>query len=209
MLIAASTLVVFAMMHHPTANGHTLEEFADHVHYEQALNQWVHGGAIALMVVMLCAFGWLFSRLGSRRLINRLALICFSAGTAAMTAAALVSGYITPFFLARVSQPSESEAKAIQFILGALRDGNRAFDELGVVTISVAVGCWSICLLSTKSRNWICAGLGGMTATAGLIGLLNGSTGATVHGIQLFAILLAVWSVACGVMLIRGRVAQE
>lgn len=205
-LIGSSILAVFAMLHHPTGAGTTLDEFADHVHSQQHLNRWVHGGAIGLMMAMTCAYSWLFTRLGASRLVNRFALISFSTGALAMTTAALISGFITPYFLAKVHHPSSMETTVISIVLDVLRDSNRAFDELGVAAIAVAVGCWSWCMLTGKQRNWISGLLGCLVTIAGLWGLANGVTGASVSGVLVFACLLAAWSVTCGIALINRRI---
>lgn len=208
-LFVSSFLIIFAMLHHPHGQGETLEELKTHMHSQQVLNQWVHGGAIALLALSFAAFSCLFTRLGHDRILNRLAILSFALGTIAMTAAATISGFIAPSLISRIHQPSEVETQTISWILAALRDGNRAFDEIGVASYSLGIGLFAICLLTKSNRNRVIGSLGLFLSITALAGLWTGHTGATIAGIQNFAYLYATWSIACGVALIRGRLNHD
>lgn len=204
-LIAGSVLMIFAMLHHPTGHEHEFSDFIKEVRSIQAVNAAVHGGAIGLLAVFLFSFSYLSDRLCWKSAEVRLATIFYGLGSGAMVVAAMVSGFIVPFFLARYATASASEMEIGQQALGLLREFNRAFDQLGVIGISIGVLFWSIALVNRKSLDWLSGVLGISAGALGIAGVFSGHLEASVPGIIAFVVLQGIWNIRIGYTLLRDR----
>lgn len=203
LLIAGSILMIFAMLHHPTGHEHEFSEFIEEVQSFQLLNALVHGGAIGLLLIFMLGFSFLSDRLGWSRLDVRLAVIFYVLGGAAMVVAAMVSGFIVPFFLDRYSEASAAELQIAESILALLREVNRAFDQLGVIGMSVGVFFWSTAMIYRERQEWIGGGLGILVGVLGVAGVFTGHLEASVPGIIAFVLLHGTWNFWIGLKLLR------
>jgi len=210
-ILAATLIVVFLMLHHPSPGSHSFADKVDefgsnggHSHKGMS-NVLVHGGAIAIMGLYVFAFSWLSTCLGWNRTSVRLAMLSYTLGALGMIAAAMVSGFIMPFFLGRYdgATPAESEM-AIQ-VLRLLRDVNRCFDQLGVIAMSSGVLFFAIAMLCERQRFWIAGILGVIVGLAGMASPVSGHFDATVHGIIAFVILQGIWNITVAILLMRWR----
>ena len=203
LLIAGSILMIFAMLHHPTGHEHEFSEFIEEVQAFQLLNALVHGGAIGLLLIFVLGFSFLSDRLGWNRLDVRLAVIFYVLGGAAMVVAAMISGFIVPFFLDRYSEASAAELQFAESMLTLLREVNRAFDQLGVIGMSVGVFFWSTAMIYRERQKWIGGGLGIAVGVLGVAGVFTGHLEASVPGIISFVLLHGTWNFCIGLKLLR------
>lgn len=204
-ILIGSLLMVFAMLHHPTGHAHDFGDFVDKVDSIRTVNALVHGSAIAVMIMFVFGFSWLSTCIGWNRPAVRMAMIVYTLGAVGMIVAAMVSGFIVPFFLERYAQAPFSEAEIAKAVLDMLRNVNRAFDQLGVCAMSIGVVCWSISILNHPRRDWLTGVLGLLVGGGGLVGMFTGHLAATVQGIISFVLLQALWNIAVSIQMIRRR----
>ena len=204
-LIGSSILMIFAMLHHPTGHGHDFASFVKEVKSLQTLNAIVHGGAIGIIAAFIFGFSYVSDRLGWSRAPVRVAAIAYGIGTSAMIIAAMVSGFLVPFFLERYSQATATEMEIATEVLGLLREANRAFDLLGVCGMSIGVACWSVAIFGRQPKDWLTGGLGLIVGLVGILGIFTGLTEASVSGILAFVLLQGVWNIRVGIQMLRSR----
>src|SRR5689334_7401672 len=94
-LLASALISMFAMAHHPTAHGVPPAELLRALIEKQALNAWVHGTLIALLLATTWALVELSAWRGLHRAPVRAAVLLQWTGVLAMIVAALVSGFLT------------------------------------------------------------------------------------------------------------------
>ena len=84
--------------------------------------------------------------------------------------------------------------------------GNQALAKLGVIATSAAIVLWAIALLhDSKRARWL-AIVGLATGLAPALALLAGWIRLDVHGMLIVVIAQALWNLAAGTELIRGRI---
>ncbi|MEM7311808.1 MAG: hypothetical protein AAF497_01525 [Planctomycetota bacterium] len=204
-LIASSVLTVFAMLHHPVAHSHNFEELVAEIDSFQGVNQWVHAGAIGMMMLMVLGLSYLGSRLGFERIIVRGAMISFCMGAIAMVGAATIDGFVIHSFLGGFEIRGETDAELGYAILRVFTSINRTLALLGVFMMSTgALLFGTAALCCTRPLQWV-GWLGVLTGVLGCAGLYTGYIQATAHGMIVFASLIGSWLVVVGVLLIRWK----
>jgi hypothetical protein len=132
-------------------------------------------------------------------------LVAYQMGTAALVAAALVSGFIVPeLVLPYQGRPAE-ELEALRGVLGLARAANQVCSRMGVLATSLAMVLWSLAILARPGLSRA-VGLLGCVAGAGLVvALLSGHLPMNVHGALAFVLAQTVWNLGVAVELIRNR----
>jgi hypothetical protein len=191
---------VFLMMHHPTVSSHGAA-MVEEVARKATLNNMVHGGMIALMVVLVFGFLGLARSVGSERPWIRLATVCYAFGALAGSAAAVLNGLVFPEMVARYAGAEAEQAAALDVVLRYGWELNQALAGCMVVSWSAALFACSLVLLRGRGAwRWIGA-LGVLLGPAAAAALLSGHLDLDVHGFGLFVILQALWHVAAGARL--------
>ncbi len=226
-----SLLVVVFMIYHPTIRARGLSELVDEFARQAFVNGLVHGTLIAQMGVLVVGFSYLSSQLGWHYGFVRAAFIAYCMGTIAMMAAALISGFIIPEFVAgyqarttqemkttghdhaammQLADPSPQAAteqiKSMLQIMGLARSGNQVCSRMGVLASAIAYLLWSLAMLrSTGTVKWV--GILGTVVGLALSGsLLLGYLPMNVHGMLVFVTFQACWSVAVGYLMFRRAI---
>jgi len=230
-LIVASLVSIVFMIYHPTIRAKGLAGLVEEFSRQQFINGLVHGSLIALMGLLIVGFSSLSSQLGWRHGLVRAAFVSYCMGMIAMLAAALISGFIIPDFVAGFqgraahqmkvddhghgaappsveSTPAASleQLKDMLHIMGLARSGNQVCSRMGVLASAVAYLLWSLALLRyTGAVKWI--GIFGTIAGLSLsASMLTGYLPMNVHGMLVYVGLQAAWSVAVGWMMVRQRI---
>jgi hypothetical protein len=201
----ASILSIAFMLHHPEPRARGMAEFIEAVRHIAVANAIVHGSLIACLGLLVVGFSYLPERLAPHSLVARAGLVAYTAGVIAMTAAALVSGFILPeLVLAYQGRPHEAHETAAH-LLGLCRAVNQVCSRVGVMAIAVAILFWSALLVRRTGFSLLMGGLGCAGALALIAGLLSGYLLMNVHGILSFVAVQAVWSVGVSAQMIRRR----
>ncbi len=175
--------------------------------------------------------GYLGQKVGWHYGFVRAAFIAYCMGTIAMMAAALISGFIIPEFVAgyqarttqemkttghdhaalmQLADPSPQAAteqiKSMLQIMGLARSGNQVCSRMGVLASAIAYLLWSLAMLrSTGTVKWV--GILGTVVGLALSGsLLLGYLPMNVHGMLVFVTFQACWSVAVGYLMFRRAI---
>jgi hypothetical protein len=202
-LVAATIVSIVAMAHHPSVGSHDPGAAIAEIGTKATLNRLVHGVLIALMGLELWAFATFADRLGARRGAVRLGFVAYAIGIGAMIGAALVSGFVVTRLAAHYAEAG-ADPSAFANLARLAMTGNQALAELGVIAISAAILAWSIELLHDRTRRWLAA-VGIAASVLPALALVAGVFRLDVGGMTLVVVAEAVWNVAVGVALIRGK----
>lgn len=203
-LIATTLLSILMMAHHPTASTHEATALAADLAGKATLSRVVHGSLIAMIGLELYAFVVFAGRLAQGRSAARAGLVAYAIGAGAMIGAALISGFVMSSlagYYASVADP----APFVDFARLAMT-GNQALAKLGVVAMSAAIVLWAVALLHDHARARWLAIVGFATGLVPAIALIAGATHLDVHGMLLVVLAQAIWNLAAGTELIRGKI---
>ncbi|HET7923388.1 MAG TPA: hypothetical protein VFL30_00735 [Rhodanobacteraceae bacterium] len=203
-LVATTLLSILMMAHHPSASTHEPASLAADIAGTATLSRIVHGTLIAIIGAELYAFAVFSGRLSQGRGAARAALVAYAIGAGAMIGAALISGFVVSNLGIYYSTAADP-APFVDFARVCMT-GNQALAKLGVVAMSAAIVLWSIALLHDRSRDRWLPIVGFVTGLAPAIALFAGAIRLDVHGMLLVVVAQAIWNLAAGIALIRGRV---
>ena len=203
-LILAPLLEIVGMAHHPSVHGHDAAQLVEELRATAGLSAVVHGVLIALMFATLLALTEFALARGLSRVAVRWGLIAYGAGALALTAAALVSGLVTPR-LAFVNPALAPPDPALTVQLTALAMlFNQAFARFGAVLMSAAIAAWSLDLLRDRGGARLLGVFGIVTGLGCALALCCGVLRLDVHGMTIVTVLDALWTVGVGCLLWRA-----
>ena len=203
-LVATTLLSILMMAHHPSASTHDPASLAADVAGSATLSRIVHGVLIAIIGLEVYAFLVFAERITPGRSAARAGFVAFAIGAGAMMGAALISGFVMST-LATYYASAADPAPFVDFARLSMT-GNQALAKLGVIAMSAAIVLWAVALLhDSKRARWL-AIVGFVTGLAPAIALFAGAIRLDVHGMLLVVLAQAIWNLAVGTELIRGRI---
>jgi hypothetical protein len=205
LLIAATTLEVVVMAHHPSVKTANLALAVEELRTMVALSAWVHGTLIALLLAGYYSFAQFAHRRGLRRPLVLVGLISYTAGMLALIAAALIDGFVTPRVVLPTTILGLGDMHVTAQILVLCSLLNRAAADLGAIAMSVGIAAWSLDLLRGAGLLRVTGVLGVLVGLIPAIALISGALALNVHGMLLVVILQAIWAIAVGILLVTSR----
>lgn len=186
-MIAASLGVVVAMGHHPSGL------------HGGALAGMVHGGMIALLLLLMWGFLMFAVDRGAARPLIAAGLIAYAVSLFAHIGAGTINGFVVPGL-------ADPEAPAVSHdILRLAWQSNQALAQLGVYLTGAAYVLWSSDLLRDQSKAARFTGAIGLVAGAvPALLLASGTLRMDVSGAFLIYGMHVTWAALVGVMLWRG-----
>jgi hypothetical protein len=203
-IIVAASLSIGFMLYHPRVHAHGMSDFVAAVRQELLVNGVVHGTLIALMGVLAAVFSVVTTRLES--VWARIALAAYALGVVSGMAAASINGLIVPEFILHYEGKSDSVLEALRPVLSFCHAANQVCSRMWVVASALALVFWSIALAHRPGPTRTVGTLGIVLGLAPLAALALGYLPMDIHGVLAFIVTQTIWSVAVGVLLIRGRI---
>jgi hypothetical protein len=203
-IIVAAVLSIGFMLYHPRVHAHGMSDFVVAVRQELLVNGVVHGTLIALMGVLAAGFSVVTTRLDS--VWARIALAAYAIGVVSGMAAASINGLIVPEFVLHFGGKSESVLEALRPVLSFCHSANQVCSRMWVVASAIALVFWSIALTQRMGVARTIGIPGIVLGFAPLVALAIGYLPMDIHGVLAFIVTQTVWSIAVGVLLIRGRI---
>src|SRR5262245_62051538 len=192
-IAGASVAMVVFMAMHPT------------VHSPRS--SFVHGALIATMAVLIVGF-WVFAErlaMGGTGLLARGGLVAYVLGAVAGMGAAAINGIVVPALIAEYDLGGAGMNESWRALTHFLHTTNWVLAEMMVVGSSVAVVLWSLALLR-RGGGWRAIGFAGLVCgVLPVAALAAGRLPMSVHGFGAFVLVQAVWGVAVGVAMVRGK----
>jgi hypothetical protein len=202
-LIVVPFLEVLAMAHHPSVHAHEVTQVVAELRASAGSSALVHGILIALMYLVLLGLTEFSVRRGLARVAVRAALIAYGAGVLLMTAAALVSGFITPRIALAVPALAPADPALITQLATFATLFNQAFARCAAVLMSAGIAAWSLGLLHGSIAARVVGGFGLLTGIGCALALVSGVLQLQVHGMAAVLALQSVWTVGVGCLLWR------
>jgi hypothetical protein len=200
LLIAASALSVFGMLHHPVAQGEGLQR----VQNLAAIGPFaadVHAGLVAVMLIQMIGYAGLATRLGSQRLVVQGAFLAQAAGAMALTGAAAINGFALAAQARRLLAAGYILPEQYQPSIWALFGQARAWEQLGTGAWAIALLLWGLAVW--PQQRWL-----GLLALPLVLVPLASGFGLLPLGVVGFGAVVAaqgIWAVAAGTLLLRGQ----
>ena len=189
-LIGAAAASVLAMAHHPT-DAHA-----------GALGALVHGTMIAILMVTAFGFAHFALRRGARRPAILAGAVAYAVSVVVTIGAATINGFVVTALAAR----GVTDHDLFLFAWEA----NQALARLGVYATAAAFAFWSLDFLRRPGAEAKAIGALGLLAGPGVAALLAaGAIRMDVAGAGLAYAAFALWGVAVGAHLIRGKLEAD
>jgi hypothetical protein len=204
-LIAGAGVMVAFMAMHPTTHAHDVSGFVVEMGSISTRNAIVHGTLIAVFGIILLGLWGLAERIGMGSMLVRAGMLGHGTGWLALAGAAMVNGFIMPATVAHRGGDDPATIDRLKPLLALCMETNQALARAGVVAIAAAVVLWSIAMLRRADGYRAVGGVGLACGVLPLVAMAAGHLPMSVHGFGAFVLLLAVWYVAAGVQLVRGR----
>lgn len=211
-LIISSMLTLPLAVHHPevhTAGGGFLEYQAQ-IASIQSSSAWGHGLLIVMLVIFTNGQYWLYKAHGENRFLALLGLVLYANGAIFGAMAAATSGFILPKTIASINSSDRIQTAMGQQIIGMLNNARDVFHHFSAVAITIGILCLACALC--RVRRQVGTALGGGALTVGslvCIALVTHRMPPTVHGVIVFAVLLALWNLVAAIALIRKSTSTD
>lgn len=195
-LLFVTLLEIVAMAHHPTVATVDIGQAVEHLGALSRLSGLVHGVLIASMLLTLYGISEFAVRRGLERPLVRAGAIAYCAGVLVMLGAALVSGFVIGDVASLGPHDLPMDLQITRHVLVFCGILNQACANVGVVAMSVGIGCWSIDLLRDRGpARWIGA-LGCLAGIVPAVALLGGMIRLDVRGMRTVVLIQACWTLA-------------
>lgn len=205
-IVLASLLSVVALAHHPTAQARDPAAFVAAIARKAAMDRLVHGSMILFIGALVYGFSYLTVRLEGTTPWALAAFIAYAVGAIGMVGAASVDGFVVPDLVARYQDQPAEQLQTMRHLLGLCLVIIRAWARLGVITMSLAYVLWSVALLARPGGVRVVGAIGCIAGASLVIAALSGILPMTMHGMLVLGVAQTVWSVAIGILLMRGRI---
>jgi hypothetical protein len=209
--IGGGTLLLL-LKAHPQAPGH-LRSFQEVVNFEiehRAMDALVHGGAIAVLVLLLAGHAGLLRAIRCGGVAGVLAVTAFGTGCALIAASLVLDGFLTPALALqfRDAQGDQPRQEAVEAVLHACGSAIGILMRMGLSSFAAAALAWSAGLLQAQDRR-IAAALSGVTGLILGVLMLWPSAAALDHTVMAGVLLLGVWQLALAAALWRHPVVSN
>ncbi|HEX4387498.1 MAG TPA: hypothetical protein VH109_02620 [Steroidobacteraceae bacterium] len=201
---AAGTLMLALLLAHPHESART---FADLIEFEidhRLINQVVHGGTIAVLVLLLAAHSALGRLVDPGSVCVSVAVTAFAAGCGLLIASLVLDGFTVPA-LALQSRAARDVAvqHAIQGQISFCGTLIGLLMPLGIVGLSASAMAWVRPLVrlggSARRVGWIAGAAGVVTGVA----VIAAISGASPHLLLAGFFLVALWQFALALVASR------
>jgi hypothetical protein len=203
-LLAASVLEVFGMLHHPSVQTTDISHAADQITRLATLSAVVHAALIVLMLLIAYGFVDFAVRRGLSRPLVRAGTLSYAVGVAFMTAAALVSGFIFSNLTSLIPHVTAVDLQIYSQLLILCRVLNQACANFAVLAMSAGIVCWSLDLSRDAGLNRSVGLFGLSVGLLPALALVSGGFHLDVHGMTIVVVAQAAWNIAVAVLMQRG-----
>jgi hypothetical protein len=202
-LVLCSLVAIVSVAHHPSV-GHARSraDVLAQIIALQGPDHTVHAIVLAAAAGMLFGLVVFAQRLGLQRQTVSAGLVAYALGTATVLFAGLLDGFAIPSVAVAYAGRPDGAAGALQLItLCAILI--QVCTKFWLFATSAAVGLWSFPLLRAHG---MLRAIGVLGIAASVLIIAGTAMSATVNAHTLGALMLlqAIWTIAIGVLMIRG-----
>jgi hypothetical protein len=202
-LLSASLLEIFGMLHHPTVHTSDISAAVEQIARLAALSAVVHGGLIILLLLVAYGFIDFCVRRGLYRPLIRAGVLGYGVGVLVMIGAAMVSGFIITGLCALVPHATPVDLQINRQLLMLCRVLNQSCANFAVVAMSVGIVCWSLDLCHEPGTRRMVGIFGCLVGIAPGLALIFGALHLDVAGMTLVVAVQAAWNIAVAILMMR------
>ncbi|HEY3174258.1 MAG TPA: hypothetical protein VGK94_00705 [Candidatus Polarisedimenticolia bacterium] len=196
-LLLGSLCFIVTMVFHPSSGS------VERLVREAPVSVWTHSLALASIPVTFLGLLGVHHRLKAAHMLSTAALVAYGFGSVAAMCAAVLNGLAAPAFATRfASEPATRDMVRAILTYNSLL--NTGFAKVFMVAAAAALVLWSIAILRTRALAPWAGWVGGLVGGAGLVSVLGGFLGTSVHEFGLFILGLSAWTVSVGVLLCQS-----
>lgn len=201
----ASVLAVAAMSHHPSIQSHGTRSVLEEAVHEATLSRWIHAAMIVFLLVMTFGLTGFAQRLGLRRPLVLLGLVAFITATAAGIGAGILNGFAFPGMAESYRDAPGEQQEQVRLVLAYGSVVSGVFARMTMLGWCVAVLAWSFAIVGRRGPV-LGVALGGVALALTGLGIQSfGSLRLDVEGFGAVVLGLALWCLAIGTLLARGK----
>lgn len=201
-LISVNVLSMFAMLHHPTAQGDSQTGFMQSLVSMGGLNQLVHGALIATtLITWLCLLE--FSAPKWKQALVRNGILLYSLGTFAIVGAALTNGFVIIRLAEALMQSPAGIQSASPMLFQLTWAVNQTLTGFAVIAMCAGIACWSVHLFSGTTYARILGVFGLVMAFAQIAMQWIHHGNYDVHQMLVFVVWHALWCIAIAILMLR------
>jgi hypothetical protein len=193
------------MMHHPTLGSAGHASLADEASDEEAVNRFVHGALIALMLVYFTGASLLARKLGRGRPLVAGGEIAIGLATFLLVLAALMSGFVTTelaHHFAPLPGGGGDDFRNLILLTGAF---NQVFANAATAAYGAGTLLLSIPLIARDRFGRLAGAIGAVIGVVIFAGMTTGHIRLDVHGMTLVIAGIGLWYALVGVLLAKGE----
>ena len=203
-----AVLILGLLLAHPHPH-EPLHSFSDVVDFEisqQTVGRIVHGGMIAILVILLAAHILLLRSLPRLDLVATLAVATFGLACALLTASLVLDGFVTPVLAAQyraASDPALRLATQAQITFCGACIGTLM--PMALLSFSAAALAWIRPLMRLGRAGSVAGIIGGAIGALVAVMLVVAPRNALNHVLLAGLLLVALWQLVLAVALLRLR----
>ena len=203
--ICAALILGLLLAHpHPHEPLHTFSDIVDFEISHQTVDRVVHGGMIAILIILLAAHILLLRLMPRLDLVATLAVATFALACALMTASLVLDGFVTPMLAVQYRAASEASLRlATQAQITFCGACIQTLMPMALLSFAGAALAWVRPLMSVGRAGLLAGIIGGVMGALVAVMLLIAPRHALNHVLMAGLLLLALWQLVLAVSVLR------
>jgi hypothetical protein len=173
----------------------------------RALNALVHGGALAVLLLLLAAHVTAL-RMSRASVAMAMAVTAFGAGCAFFAASLLLDGLLIPALSLQFrAAPDAARQAAIEAVIRACGSGIGILQRTALLSFGASALAWCASLLQAGGRGTVVGALSGVVGVILCASILWVPSALAGHAVIADLLLLGAWQLALATVLWKGETA--
>jgi hypothetical protein len=204
---AGAIALVLLLLFHPHEHLHAFSDIVEFEIRRRLVNELVHGGAIAVFLLLLAGHVALARLLSTATIPVAVAVTAFGGGCALITASLVPDGLVVPALALQYHAAQDLNLQpSIEELMRFCWTSIRILMPMALLSFAVSALAWCAPLLRAGRRSRLAGAASGVTGL--IIGVTIAATALSPsdHAVLGSLLLVALWHLALAVALIRGDV---
>ncbi|MEM0912774.1 MAG: hypothetical protein AAGJ37_17495 [Pseudomonadota bacterium] len=205
-LALLSLISIFVMLHHPSISATDVTGRIAELRQESMLNAWVHGGLIAMVILInFCLTVFAQQRQYLTHSSALFGLIAYWLGTLAVIVAALISGFIIPQLAESYLHANATELTVFSGMTSLYWLTNQSLANFGTICWCVAICAWAIEMFRSKGVTRLFGSAYSIAALVIIFCLLSNVLTLSVTGMTLVLLVISTWQLGIAWLLYNPK----
>lgn len=206
LLTVTTLLALIIVAHHPVADLHDRAQGLQNLVAIGAVDRWVHGALIAIVLLWAVGFSGFAWRLGIEHPAVMAGWLAYIVGGVFVVLAGLIDGFIVPDLADRLSD--QVAHPAAYDLLALCGIANQALTKLGLVFMAVGILMWGHALMHHRGLARLMALFAMLTGGVSAAFILTSPERIDVHTLFWYLVGQVVWNLSVAMWMVRGMKSQ-